>query len=296
VSLKSILSLLICSPLILISCGPEGPEQVGTPPTNTDELTLANCAQSYEDGVPTFYSRYFACIDVTKNAGGTQLSTDCLPPHLSPYYPADNPNYVSFDKRGGSHYKNPGEIGALNYSVTIPDNPTPKGITINASLVDNTMNTSTEEYRGGPVGVALNGVAIFAAMAGPGDDLVEEAFTFDLYEGHPAGNTYHYHFETPGPLEVLVERGLSNNANPSEGSMELYGVMCDGTIVMGCTELDGSNPNDADFDAQNGHLHDIGDGTTSFFTNRYHTHVCPSKWPAYPFFPEIAYYEETNCN
>ena len=117
---------------------------------------------------------------------------------------------------------------------------------------------------------------MFAAMAAPGDDLSEEQYTFDLYEGHPAGSTYHYHFETAGPLEVLVDRGLSDNSNPGEGSMELYGVMCDGTLVLGCTELDGSSPVDSDFDAQNGHLHDVGDGTTTFFTNRYHTHVCPS--------------------
>ena len=42
-------------------------------------------------------------------------------------------------------------------------------------------------------------------------DLSEEQYTFDLYEGHPAGETYHYHFNTPGPLEVLVDRGHSSS-------------------------------------------------------------------------------------
>ena len=141
----------------------------------------------------------------------------------------------------------------------------------------------------------LSGLPIFAAMAAPGDDLAEEKYTFDLYEGHPAGTTYHYHFETRGPLEVLVDRGLSDDAEPGAGSMELYGIMCDGTLVLGCTELDGSVPDDADFDAQNGHVHDITDGATTYFTNRYHVHVCPGLWPEYPFFPEIAYYDTSSC-
>jgi len=39
--------------------------------------------------------------------------------------------------------------------------------------------------------------------------------------------------------------------------------MCVGTVVLGCTELDGSEPAAADFDAQGGHEHDLAgaDGT-----------------------------------
>ena len=265
-----------------------------TPPAD-GSLTLANCGGSIGDGVPEFYSTYFTCLDIEVSDEGVTLSTDGLPPHPSPYYPETDPNYVEFDDRGGSHYKNPGEIAAIDYSMTIPANPVAKGITIDASMVDNAMGTSDDEYSGGPVGIALNGVAIFAAMAAGDDALAEEAFTFDLYEGHPAGSTYHYHFETPGPLEVLVHRGLSDSSDPGAGSVELYGIMCDGTIVLGCTELDGSAPDDSDFDAQNGHIGDIGDGATTFFENRYHVHVCPDKWPDYPFFPEVAYYETTSC-
>ena len=202
---------------------------------------------------------------------------------------------MEFDDRGGTHNKNPGEIAPGDYELTIPDAPVAKGIVIDASIVDNQMQTSDEEYGGGPVGISLNGVVIFAAMAAPGDDLVEEQFTFDLYEAHPAGATYHYHFNTPGPLEVLEDRGYSDSSVPGEGSVELYGIMCDGTVVLGCTELDGSAPASGDFDAQNGHLHDVSDGSTTHFTDRYHTHVCPGQWPDYPFFPEIAYYETTSC-
>lgn len=274
---------------------PSNVVQLDVEEVDDGQLTLANCAQSYTASVPAFYQNYFACVDATTTATGTALWTDGLPPHPSPYYATSNPNYVPFDTRGGTHFRNPNTLAAQNTTITVPNNPVAKGISITAALVDNTMNTSTEEYSGGPVGVSLNGVLIFAAMAAPGDDLSEEQYTFDLYEAHPANTTYHYHFETPGPLEVLVDRGYSATSLPGEGEVELYGIMCDGTVVMGCTELDGSAPFIGDLDAQNGHVHDLTDGVTTHFVNRYHTHVCTSQWPTYPFFPEIAYYQETSC-
>jgi hypothetical protein len=267
-----------------------------TPPPVDGAVTLATCDESYGGDVADFYSAYFACVNIEVSDEGTAITTDGLPPHPSAYYASTHPNYVEWDDRGGTHNKNPNELAEINYTMTVPTDPVAKGITIDASNVDNAMNTSDDEYSGGPVGIALNGVAIFAAMAAPGDELAAEAFTFDVYEGHPAGTTYHYHFETPGPLEVLVDRGISDASDPGAGSVEMYGMMCDGTVVLGCTELDGSAPDDSDFDAQNGHIHDLGDGTTTHFENRYHTHVCPDQWSAYPFFPEIAYYETTSCS
>ncbi|MCO4746624.1 MAG: hypothetical protein KC912_17650 [Proteobacteria bacterium] len=256
---------------------------------------LTNCSGTIASDAPSFFTEFWACADISNASGGVQVSTDGLPPHQSAYYATDHENYVAFDTRGGTHRVNPNTLGSQNISFTFPDDPTPKGITITDAIVDNEMMTSDEEYSGGPVGIALNGVSIFAAMAAPGDDLWEEQYTFDLYEGHPAGTTYHYHFETPGPLEVLQHKGWSTSSTPGQGDVELYGLMCDGTVVLGCTELDGSAPDDGDFDAQNGHLHDIDDGSTTHFENRYHTHVCPDEWPDYPFFPEIAYYQTTTC-
>jgi hypothetical protein len=265
-----------------------GDATAGDETTGDDgQRTLANCGGTVDPSVAAFYLQYFACSDITSTASGTQVATSDLPPHLSPYYAVGDPNHVAFDDRGGTHHQNPNVLAAGSYVLEIPDEPVAKGITIDASIVDNTMQTSPEEYSGGPVGVALDSVIVFAAMAAPGDDLVEEQYTFDLYEAHPAGTTYHYHFPTPGPLEVLEARG--------HASVELYGIMCDGTVVMGCTELDGSTPDDADFDAQNGHVHDMTDGETTHFVDRYHTHVCPELWPAYIFFPEIAYYETSSC-
>lgn len=272
-----------------------------TEPTTDTEVeasgqrTLANCGGSVGAGVPSFYTTYFDCVDVEVDGSGLALGSEGLPPHPTPYYDEEDPNWVEFDTRGGEYRQNPNTLGAQDFSMTVPDAPVAKGLTISAALVDNTMNTSDEEFSGGPIGLGLNGVLLFAAMAAPGDVLADEEFTFDLYGGHPAGTQYHYHGATQGPLEVLVDRSLSSSAVPGEGEVELYGVLCDGTVVLGCTELDGVAPDDADFDAQNGHVHDLSDGTTTHFTARYHTHVCPALWPAYPYFPEIAYYETTGC-
>ena len=105
---------------------------------------------------------------------------------------------------------------------------------------------------------------------------------------------YHYHTTTKGPLEVLEHKGLIQTPVVGSAEIELYGIMCDGTLIMGCTELDGSTPDNSDFDSQNGHVHDISDGTTVHFSNRYHTHICTETFTGHSFTPEIQYYE--GCN
>jgi hypothetical protein len=89
---------------------------------------------------------------------------------------------------------------------------------------------------------------------------------------------YHYHSAAPGPLDLVGAGG------------ELYGILCDGTLVLGCTELDGTAVAEGDFDAQSGHVHDIVDeGGTTHFSDRYHTHLCDGNPSEYV--PEIQYYD-----
>ena len=143
----------------------------------------------------------------------------------------------------------------------------------------------------GPAGVALDSVVLFNALAAPGDDIENEKYTFDSYEGHPAGTTYHYHSITPGPLEVMQAIGLTTSTVPGSADVEVYGIMCDGTLVLGCTELDGTQPAGDDLDAQNGPSHDVIDEEgTSHFLDRYHTHICPGVFPNHNFTPEIQFY------
>jgi hypothetical protein len=78
---------------------------------------------------------------------------------------------------------------------------------------------------------------------------------------------------------------------PGSAELGLYGIICDGTVLLGCTKLDGSAPNTARLDAQNGHVHDLRDSAGRVhFTGRYHTHVCATMTPARKFMPEIQYY------
>jgi hypothetical protein len=291
--LKAVFIRLFFVVLGLMACG--NPKIDDDAPLDDGELTVANCGESFSADLPVFFADYFACVDATLEGDGVVIQTDGLPPHPSAYYPPDSPNYVAFDDRGGSHHQNPNQLAIQDFVMTVPMAPVPKGITIDQAMVDNEMGTSDQEYPGGPQGIALNGVIIFGAMAAPGDDLAAEQYTFDAYEAHPAHTTYHYHFNSPGPLEVLVDRGFSTSAAFGAGEIELYGVMCDGTVVMGCTELDGSTPVASDFDAQNGHVHDVSDGEVLLLAERYHTHVCPSRWPDYPFFPEISFYDGGGC-
>lgn len=104
----------------------------------------------------------------------------------------------------------------------------------------------------GVVGVAINGVSLFDNTAAPGDDIYQEALSFDPCQGHPAGSKYHYHSE---PYSISY-----NDSN-------LIGVMRDGYFLYGRKDMDGSTPS---LDSSGGHT-----GTTpdSPSTPVYHYHT-----------------------
>jgi hypothetical protein len=273
---------IVASLLILAACADDEPE-----PVNTDELTLDTCTTSIADDVPDFYKRFFACVTITNGADGVTIESAGLPPHPSSYYPADDPNWEEFDtSRGPEYHENPNTLSAKTIAITIPDEPVAKGLpAIGVGIVDGEAGNSPYEYALGTIGVALDSVALYSGVAGPGDDLDDEVFTFDDYNAHPSPDgTYHYHTIMPGPMEVIAWLG-------EDTAIEVYGVLCDGTVVLGCTELDGSEVT-ATLDAQGGHVGDLVDvdGMTHF-TDRYHTHVCAD---GHAYTPEIQYY--TACD
>lgn len=262
--------------------------------------TLETCETEIADDVPAFFADLFRCVSITRGDGATVIQSLGLPPHPTAYYGEGNVNYTEFDTQGGTHFQNPNTLSEQNLTVTILDDPTPKGdLTIDDQLVNREAGDSNDEYHaersGGTTGVSLDGVAEFHGVAAPGDDIAEEAFTFDAYDGHPEmTGVYHYHGSSPGPLEVLALIGLVETPTLGSAEVELFAVMCDGTLVLGCTEMDGTTPDDSDFDAQNGHLGDVvaPDGTV-YFSDRYHTHVCADVYPD-AFSPEIQFYESCN--
>jgi hypothetical protein len=268
----------------------------GTGGSAGGERTLDSCGTTIAADVPAFYKKYFRCVDISMSGTDVVIKTKSLPPHKSPYYQTSDPNWTAFDTRGGTHFQNPNLLKEQAMTMQIPESPTPKGLVIVAGLV-NGQAGDPDEYHFGPTGtggVSLDGVAMFHGVAAPGDDLKMQSLTFDDYEGHPdMMGAYHYHGASAGPLEALAANGIVTKTTLGSAEVELFGIMCDGTLVLGCTELDGSAPKTTDFDAQNGHVHDIAAGGTTYFTGRYHTHVCPSKFTGDAFSPEIQYY--TKC-
>jgi hypothetical protein len=86
------------------------------------------------------------------------------------------------------------------------------------------------------VGLAVNGVPIFGNFAAPGDDIYQEAKTFDRCGGHPQfSGEYHYHSE---PYAITYDDDA------------FVGVMRDGYPIYGRKDPDGSYPT---LDAQGGH-------------------------------------------
>jgi hypothetical protein len=259
--------------LLLVACGDDG---TTADASSTDELTLATCTTSVAADVPEPYASRFKCVDIAASGTNIVVTTTGLPPHPSYYYGTGNPNHVAWDDRGGTYQPNPNKLQRKNTVVTVPMSPVSRNVTITSTLVDG-MTGGTGEYRMGAAGVALDSVLLFNPLAAPGDDIADEQFTFDPFNAHPAPDgSYHYHRDSPGPLAT--------------GS-DAYGVMCDGTWILGCTELDGGAPSDASLDAQNGHVHAI-----TGLGDRYHVHLCPAQLPLHtrPYTPEIQYY--STCN
>jgi hypothetical protein len=256
--------------MLLAACGDDA--MTTSPDASTGEYTLATCTTTIASEVPEPYRSLFHCVDIKLEGTDIVITTSSLPPHRSYYYGASSPNYEPWDDRGGLYHPNPNSLQKATVAIVIPLAPVARNVTIGTN-VDGVVGTTSTEYRQGPAGIALDSVLLFNPLAAPGDDIADEQWTFDPYNAHPApSGQYHYHRTSPGPLETGVEA---------------YGVMCDGTFVLGCTELDGSAPVQTDLDAQNGHVHDI-----TALGSRYHVHMCP-EWTDHPrpYTPEIQFYD-----
>ena len=269
--------------------------------------TLESCETNISGNTPEFFQKYFQCVDASLSESGNYINLyyTGLAPYESWYYPDGDPNHIDYVSQGEGYFQIPGAyITEYDYVVSIPVNPEARpNLTIDGDAVDGEVGTSNFEYPMGSVGSALNAVNMFNPCASPPDIIEDETYSFDYYSGHPAGPSgiYHYHTTSKGPLEVLEYKGLIETPTVGSGEIEMYGIMCDGVVVMGCTELDGTVPNSSDWDAQNGHIHNMVDEEgISIFEDRYHTHVCYDEiteddtdgngYQEHEFTPEISFY------
>jgi hypothetical protein len=119
---------------------------------------------------------------VTLSATATTVTLQSLgiPDHKSPYWEVTNPLW---EAQIDGHVVNPGTILEQTFVVTIPINP------VEAA--------TKEETALGPIGMAINGAAIYNDREG-GNVLVDAGtlLSFDIGGAHLGpGGLYHYHFE-----------------------------------------------------------------------------------------------------
>ena len=230
-TLKTIIFISLIA-FIAVSCSDDDDDT--TSPTN-------NTGNGNND-VPAVYSNIYGATSITNDGTNIIIQTNGTPDHVSPYFNTSNSLYEAYSGTtftGVTFNKNPNTIVSQNLTFTIPLNPSPS---------NNPQATSL-----GPIGVALNGVALYNQYAGPNNQaLTNEITSFDKYYGHPQQQgQYHYHVE-PLYLTTVVKTDSS-----------LMGFLLDGYPVYGPTE-NGATVVSADLDAYHGHTHiteDYPDGT-----------------------------------
>lgn len=198
--------------------------------------------------LPAVYARIYGTTStITTDGIYVTIKTNGLPDHKSVYYPTSNALYEPFSGTtfgGGTFAKNPNSIVSQSLTFKIPLNPT--------------VATTHAATPLGPIGVAVNGVALFNQYAGPNNQvLTSEINSFDKYYGHPqATGQYHYHVE---PLYLTTVKSTKSG---------LMGFLLDGFPVYGPQEENGTTILSSSLDAFHGHGH----ATVDYPNGIYHYH------------------------
>jgi hypothetical protein len=141
-----------------------------------------SCTSSFGTGVADFIAKTFTCVTVTVSGTNYVFKTSSVPTYKSYYWGSTSSGYES-SLYSTSNYGNPNLIIAQSYTITVP--------------IKNTTTTAPAAAMG-PIGVATNGIVFYNDVAGPGDSLSNEYYTFDTAQGHPTSTgSYHYHVEPP---------------------------------------------------------------------------------------------------
>ncbi len=199
-----------------------------------DSTTLGTGGSST---APTWYAKFGSAVTVSVEGTNVVLRSTGVPDHASPYW---GTGHALYEAPHAGMQVNPNRIATQSLVLRVPMSPT------RATASDTPM---------GPMGLAINGVALFNQYAAGRAPLTNEIVSFDRFNGHPQNTgQYHYHLE---PLWLTSRDGMA----------ALIGVLLDGFPVYGPREGDGSMP--SGLDTCNGHTHataDVPSGT-------YHYHV-----------------------
>lgn len=184
-------------------------------------------------GLSGFWLNFSCRVSLSVDSGVVKAAADGQPDYASNYFPATNACHEDYT----GAIQNPNTIYPKSYVIQFPQAP----------------DMSAQPMMGAIVGLAVNGVPIFGNFAAPGDDIYQEAQTFDRCGGHPQmSGVYHYHSE---PYAISYD------------DSNLVGVMRDGYPIYGRKDSDGSYPT---LDAYGGHT---GVTPDSASTPVYHYHV-----------------------
>lgn len=225
----------------LIACGaasaasPTAPSATASSQAATDVATTP-ATTTPATTPPAIYARFRSAVQVSISGSTVTLQSRDVPDHASPYWGSGNALYEA--PHAGMQV-NPFTIQEQTLTLRVPSTP----------QVSGTTDTPL-----GPIGMAVNGVALFNQYAAGRMPLTTEIVSFDRFNGHPTPtNQYHYHFE---PLAIT-------NGNTSG----LVGVLLDGFPVYGPDDPGGARP--SDLDSCNGHTAPTADSTQA--TYHYHT-------------------------
>jgi YHYH protein len=188
--------------------------------------------------VPTVFSSNFKSA-VTLSSDGTTLTAKSkgIPEHVTPYWGTGNALY---EAQTTGQIVNPGSLQAQTFVMAIPISPVPAA--------------SKEATSLGPIGMALNGVAIYNDREG-GNVPVDAGTlkSFDRGGAHSGpGGLYHYHF---------------NGDFTSKDDAKLIGWLRDGFPIYG-RKCSSTGAYAAGLDSNGGHT----TTTTEYPTAIYHYH------------------------
>jgi len=198
------------------------------------ERDASACADARKaQGLSGFWLRFSCRVSLSTSAGVVKAAADGQPDYLSNYYPSGDACHEDYT----GAIQNPNVIYPKSYVIQFPQAP---------DMASQPMSVAI-------VGLAVNGVPIFGNFAAPGDDIYQEAKTFDRCGGHPQmSGSYHYHAEP---------HAISNDDD------NFIGVMRDGYPIYGRKDSDGTYPTVDAFGGHTGFTIDSPDVAV------YHYHV-----------------------
>lgn len=184
-----------------------------------------------------FKNNYKSMVTLSATTSTVTLKSNGVPDHVTPYWGTGN---ALFETQISGHTVNPGNLQSQNFVMTIPINPTEA--------------SSKEATSLGPIGMALNGVAIYNDREG-GNVPVDAGtlLSFDRAGAHSGpGGLYHYHF---------------NGDFTSDDDTKLIGWLRDGFPIYG-RKCSSTSTYPTDLDANGGHT----TITTDYPSGIYHYH------------------------